>query len=260
MFKLYNQDCLEVMAALPDKSINFICCDLPYGTTDFEWDTIIPFDKLWEQYERLITDNGTIALFASGKFVPKVFASNPDLYRYYWVWVKNTCMFYIHAHNRPMTKNELIIIFSKGVPNHETVAKVRQIYNPQGVHPVKHRHVDKPRTFEEGRFVRKNSPSIRNTYLQQNEGYPSDVLFFKNASKEFHPTEKPVDLLMYLIKTYTDDGMTVLDNCMGGGSCGEAAVRCNRNFIGIEKDNKYFNVAENRLNNLKWQGGLLDEI
>lgn len=257
MYKLYNGDCLEVMATLPDKSIDFICCDLPYGTTDFAWDVVVPFDKLWAQYERLITDQGAIALFASGKFVPKVMASNPDLYRYYWVWVKNTVMFYAHAHNRPMTKHELIVIFSKGVPNHTTVAKVRMTYNPQGVHAATRRRVYNNKILEENRFV-KNGATFRDGYVQENCGFPSDVLFFNNAKKQYHPTEKPVDLLMYLIKTYTNEGMTVLDNCMGSGSCCEAAIRSKRNFIGIEKDKACFDIAENRISNLKWQGGLLD--
>lgn len=256
MIKLYNGDCLDVMATLPDKSIDFICCDLPYGTTSFEWDKIIPFDKLWEQYERLITITGSIALFASGLFLPKVLASNPAIYRYLWVWEKNTATMFAHARNRPMSKCEFICMFSKGTPNHEGIAKHRMLYNPQGVAMTKTPKVHKLRMCEIGRFL--HSHSMCQEYTQEYEGYPSDVLHFKNCTKTLHPTEKPVPLLEYLIKTYTNEGMTVLDNCMGSGSCGEACIRTNRQFIGIEKDKGFFEIAENRLKNAKWQGGLLE--
>lgn len=263
MFTLYNGDCLEVMATLPEKSIDFICCDLPYGATNFEWDVIIPFDKLWAQYERLITDTGSIALFASGLFLPNVLASNPPLYRYMWIWVKDRVMLFVHAHNRPMTKFEAICMFSKGTMQHASICKdtPKMLYNPQGLAPC-----DKPKRYKANqsnsyKFVehKDGSTSLKGG-KQEFEGYPSDVLFFNNASKENHPTEKPVDLLMYLVKTYTNKGMTVLDNCMGSGSCGEACIRTGRNFIGIEKDKGYFDVAENRLKNLKWQGGLLENV
>ena len=265
MFTLYNGDCLDVMATLPDKSIDFICCDLPYGTTKAEWDIVIPFDKLWAQYERLITDTGSLALFASGKFLPSVLASNPSLYRYMWIWVKNTTMLYVHAHNRPMTRFEAICMFSKASPIHDNDKNgaikgiTRMLYNPQGLTTVKSKRIQHKRTVVKGSFLHTGS-HFRNGYCQEFEGYPSDVLFFNNASKELHPTEKPVDLLMYLVKTYTNKGMTVLDNCMGSGSCGEACIRTGRNFIGIEKDKGYFDVAENRLKNLKWQGGLFDNV
>lgn len=198
MIKLYNGDCLDVMATLPNKSIDFICCDLPYGITDFDWDVAIPMDKLWEQYERVITDTGSIALFASGKFLPVVLSCNPTLYKYLWVWEMCEIGRFLHGH-----------------------------------------HMDLE-------------------YTQEYEGYPSDVLHFKNCTKTLHPTEKPVPLLEYLIKTYTNEGMTVMDNCMGSGSCGEACIRTDRNFIGIEKDKGFFEIAENRLKNVKWQGGLLE--
>lgn len=257
MYKLYNGDCLDIMATLPSQSVDFICCDLPYGTTSFEWDKIIPFDKLWEQYERLITITGSIALFASGLFLPKVLASNPAIYRYLWVWEKNTVTFFAHSHNRPMSKCEFICMFSKGVPNHESVAVHRMLYNPQGLSIPDKPKIYSPRTTEEGRFVRKNSKTLQHHHKQELEGYPTDVLKFKNDEKTLHPTQKPVPLLEYLIKTYTNEGMTVLDNCMGSGSCGEACIRTNRQFIGIELDKKCYDIAENRLKNLKWQGGLL---
>jgi site-specific DNA-methyltransferase (adenine-specific) len=256
MIKLYNGDCLDVMATLPDKSIDFICCDLPYGITDFDWDVAIPMDKLWEQYERTITDTGSIALFASGKFLPVVLSCNPTLYRYLWVWEKNTSTMFVHARNRPMTKCEFICMFSKGTPNHEGLAKQRMLYNPQGVTLAKTPKVHKSRMCEIGRFLHGHHMDAE--FTQEYEGYPSDVLHFKNCTKTLHPTEKPVPLLEYLIKTYTNEGMTVLDNCMGSGSCGEACIRTNRQFIGIELDKKCYDIAENRLKNLKWQGGLLE--
>lgn len=258
MNKLYNGDCLEIMATLPNQSVDFICCDLPYGTTSFEWDQIIPFDKLWDQYERLITNTGSIALFASGLFLPKVLASNPKLYRYLWVWEKNTPTCFAQAHNRPMTKFEAICMFSKGTMQHASICKdtPKMLYNPQGVSAVKTMKVHKSRTCEIGRFL--HSHSMRSPHAQEFEGFPSDVLHFKNNEKSLHPTQKPVPLLEYLIKTYTNEGMTVLDNCMGSGSCGEACIRTNRQFIGIEIDKKCYDVAENRLKNLKWQGGLLE--
>ena len=153
-------------------------------------------------------------------------------------------------------------MFAKGTMQHATELKnkPKMLYNPQGL-----AQLDKPKRYKaatphngDGFTTHKNGTTSLRGGKQEFEGYPSDVLFFNNASKELHPTEKPVDLLMYLVKTYTNKGMTVLDNCMGSGSCGEACIRTGRNFIGIEKDKGYFDVAENRLKNLKWQGGLLE--
>ena len=241
-------DCLELMKDIPDGSIDMILCDLPYGATASDWDKLIPSDKLWEQYNRIIKDNGSILLFANGLFEPRVMLSNLKNYKYKWVWIKNNSTNFVHAKNRPLTKHEDILVFSKAPMGHiSQLGTKRMKYKPQGLI-----RVDKTIKAGKGRFgtVAGIRPSHKEEFIREYTNYPNDVLLNfpeVSASKKMHTNEKPIPLLEYLIKTYTNENDVILDNCMGSGSCGVAAVKTGRNFIGIELDEKYFDIAKERI-------------
>lgn len=244
--KLYNGDCLELMKDIPDKSIDMILCDLPYGTTACKWDTIIPFEPLWKQYNRIIKDNGIIALFGSEPFSTALRMSQFDLYRYDWYWVKSKAGLYQHAKNRPMKAIETISIFSKAKWGHKSQVKNRMPYNPQGIKSIGMKTVTK--NYNAGGTVGERPKQIGKKY-EAFTGFPNDVLYYQNiiGKQAIHSTQKSVDLCEYLIKTYTNEGETVLDNCMGSGTTGVACKNLNRNFIGIELDETYFNIAKERI-------------
>ena len=232
--KIYNEDCLEGMKRIPDKSIDMILCDLPYGTTACKWDTIIPFEPLWEQYERVIKDNGAIVLTASQPFTSALVMSNPDWFKYAWVWVKTKASGHLDAKRKPMKKHEDVLVFGgKGYP----------IYNPQGlVNGV----------FKNGRNVDMTDrvySQYKNHGVSRKGNYPKTVLEFANPSGKghLHPTQKPVALFEYLIRTYTSEGETVLDNCMGSGTTAIACINTNRNYIGFELDKHYCDIANERI-------------
>lgn len=252
--ELYHGDCLEIMDVLiaMGVKVDMICCDLPFGTTASNWDKIIPANKLWKRYETLINDVGSIVLFANGQFMPYLLSSNLPLFKYQWVWVKNNSTNFVHAKNRPMTKCEYILVFSKAPMGHiSQLGEKRMTYNPQGL-------IECHKTIKQGkaRFgtIAGNRPSHLNendNFIREWTNYPTDVLLdFSDLppNKKLHTNEKPVALMEYLIKTYTNEGDTVLDNCMGSGTTGVACVNTNRNFIGIELDPKYFNIAKERIN------------
>ena len=233
--ELYNGDCLEVMKDIPDKSIDMILCDLPYGMTQNKWDICIPLDKLWEQYKRIIKPSGAIVLTAQGLFTAKLIMSQPQLYKYKWIWEKSKSTNFLNAKKQPLRKHEDICVFYKKQPT----------YHPQ---------MTAGTPYDKG--VRKNQLSGSYGDFQpvhvssDGERYPTDIIYVKTAESEgevVHPTQKPVALLEYLIKTYTNECETVLDNCMGSGSTGVACLNTNRNFIGIELDEKYFSIAKERL-------------
>jgi len=232
-------DCLELMKKIPDGTVDMILCDLPYGTTACKWDVIIPFDKLWVEYERIIKANGAIVLFGSEPFSSLLRTSNLKLYRYDWIWKKDKATGHLNAKKQPMREIETISIFYKAQSTYNP-----QLYkkDPKNVRPAS----------------RGKQPSIYNESDKDAEraiditlGYPRQLLEFRSCSadkgKSFHPTQKPVALLEYLIKTYTNEGELVLDNTIGSGSTGVAAANLNRNFIGIEKDPKYFEIAVERI-------------
>lgn len=248
---LLNGDCLELMKSIKEQSVDMILCDLPYGTTACKWDSIIPFDKLWEQYERIIKDNGAIVLFGSEPFSSKLRISNLKIYRYDWIWKKSTSGSFATANKMPMKYHENISVFYKKLPT----------YNPQF---IEYSESTKKR-FKEGEMVNRNKQKenptnkiqgglayVGKSVISFKRGkYPESVIFFSSvstsSSDRVHPTQKPVDLLEYLIKTYTNENETVLDNCMGSGSTSVACINTNRDFIGIEKDKKYFDIAKNRI-------------
>ncbi len=240
--QLYNGDCLEIMKQIPDKSVGAIICDLPYQTIACEWDKIIDFKQLWKEYERIIKDDRAIVLFGSGSFTYKLISSNEDLYRYKWIWYKTKRGNFVNANNRPMTAYEEIMVFSKAATANGS--KNKMLYNPQGLIPKKTVRHDNGTRF--GTMAGKR-PSHQETTISEYTNYPCDVLEFASESNPMHPTAKPIPLIEYLIRTYSNEGDTILDNTMGSGTTGIAAVRAKRNFIGIELDPKYFEIAKSRI-------------
>lgn len=241
--KLLQGDCLNLLGGIKDNSIDLILADLPYGTTASKWDKIIDFDQLWKQYRRVISEKGAIVLFSSGMFTNKLINSQSDLYRYKWIWVKNRVSNFLNAKNRPMTKYEEICVFSKGITANTKNTSLKMNYFPQGLKPVYRVHHDSPDRFDSLSGKRPG----HHTTVQKWTNYPNDVLFFECEKNKTHPNQKPLGLLKYLIKTYTGEKMTVLDNTMGSGSTGVAAVNLNRNFIGMELDKDYFKIAQERI-------------
>jgi len=244
--RIYNEDCLEGMKRIPDKSIDMILCDLPYGTTACKWDTIIPFEPLWEQYKRIIKDNGAIVLTASQPFTSALIMSNMKMFKYEWIWEKTQATGHLDAKRKPMKAHENILVFYNKQP----------IYNFQKTQGHK-RKVSLARHKEK---TEKNQAEIYHkadkfTDYDTTERYPRSVLVFPSDKQKcsLHPTQKPVALMEYLIKTYTNEGDTVLDNCMGSGTTGVACKNLNRNFIGIELDETYFQIAKERIENHKVQ-------
>ena len=230
--KLLNGDCLELMKDIPDGSIDMILCDLPYGTTACKWDTVIPFELLWEQYNRIIKDNSAIVLFGSQPFTTELNHSNLKMFRYEWIWIKNNSTGFQLANKRPLKKHEIISVFYRKQPT----------YNPQGLQV--YGKINKRKSTGDNWSEMNN-----NEYIQRFTNYPTQILEFGYDKEKLHPTQKPVALLEYLIKTYTNEGDVVLDNCMGSGSTGIACLNTNRNFIGIELDENYFNIAKDRIEN-----------
>ena len=240
---IYNEDCLSGMQRLPDGSIDMICCDLPYGITNRsknkQWDVLIPFEPLWHEYERLIKPNGAIVLFASGIFTAQLIMSNPKLYRYSLVWKKgNRSLGFLDANRRPLRCHEDIVVFGKTVPK----------YNPQKEEGKPYvARSGKPETQVYGGFM--SMDTINKDGLR----YPKSIIdigISDNERKEaIHPTQKPVRLIEYLVKTYSDKGDIVLDNCMGGGTTAIACIRTGRHFIGFELNDEFYEKMRIRILN-----------
>ena len=232
--KIYNEDCLEGMKRIPDGSIDMILCDLPYGTTACKWDTIVPFEALWKQYERIIKDNGAIVLTAAQPFTSALVMSNPKMFKYSWIWDKVKPSGFQVAKYRPMMRQEDVLVFGKGRINYNPImtprekVKTSRIYSSSDSNPLK------------------NNDGKNRTYTHK---YPQSILTFSNAVQKgkVHPTQKPVILFEYLIKTYTDEGETVLDNCMGSGTTAIACLNTERNFIGFELNEEYYNISLKRI-------------
>lgn len=224
-------NCLELMKKIPDKSIDMILCDLPYGTTKNKWDCIIPLKELWLQYERVIKDNGAIVLFSQIPFSVILASSNLKLLKYEWIWKKESGTGFLNSKKAPLKNHENILVFYKQQPT----------YNPQM------RKGFKPYVTKKGHHG-SNYGSDKETITSSNgERYPLDIIEFQRDKTKLHPTQKPIDLLEYLIKTYTNEGEVVLDNCMGSGSTCIAAINTNRHYIGFEIEEKYFKIAKQRI-------------
>ena len=236
------------MKNIEDNSIDLILTDPPYGTTACKWDSVIPFEPMWKQLNRIIKKNGVIVLFGSEPFSSALRMSNIKNYKYDWYWVKNKVTGFVQCKNKPMKNIELISVFSEGTTVHKSQSKNRMTYNPQGVI-----RVDKVKKNGRRKFgtIAGRRPSHKDTYVQEFTNYPKMVIEFKSDTKCEHPTQKPVALMEYLIKTYTNENETVLDFTMGSGTTGVACRKLNRNFIGIELDKTYFEIAENRIKNVR---------
>lgn len=242
--KVLNCDCLEYMPLIADKSIDMILCDLPYGTTACHWDTIIPFEPLWEHYKRIIKDNGAIVLTASQPFTSALVMSNVKMFKYEWVWEKKKFNSgFVHAKNKPLKKHENILVFSGGTTVHKCQSLNRMEYNPQGLLPT-NKLRKKNTTHTDTSFAERKSH--RDT-LQEYTNYPKSIISFDLEGKPLHPTQKPVALFEYLIKTYTNEGDLVLDNCAGSFTTAVACNNLKRNWICVEKEEKYCLVGEDRL-------------
>ena len=241
---LYKGDCLEIMKDIPDESIDMILCDLPYGTTDCKWDTIIPFDKLWQQYERIIKNDGAIVLFGNEPFSSNLRMSNLKLYKYDWKWDKIQGANFLNVKYQPLKNIEDIMVFSKARITNGKRVPIK--YNPQGFIEKIEERINA--SDYEGTF---GSSSVKKgkEFKTTGTGYPKCLIQFKKDKDKLHPTQKPVDLCEYLIKTYSNEGDTILDNCMGSGSTGEACMKTNRKFIGIEQEDTYFEIAKQRIEN-----------
>ncbi len=239
---LHLGDCLEVMRSMPDKSVDAVITDPPYGTTACKWDTIIPFEPMWEQLHRIIKPNGAMVLFGSEPFSSALRMSNIKHFKYDWIWEKTRTVGFLNAKNAPLKRHEIISVFSLGTT--ANCSKNRMEYNPQGLIEIN----KKRRSVSQiGDTVVGSRPSRSKDYVAKYTGYPDTVLRFSNEAKQEHPTQKPIALLEYLIKTYTNEGEMVLDFAMGSGTTGVACVQTGRNFIGIEIDPTYFAIAERRI-------------
>ena len=237
--RVYNQDCLIGMQDIPDKSIDMILCDLPYGTTACKWDAVIPFEPLWEQYNRIVKDNSAIVLFGSEPFSTMLRGSNLKMYKYDWVWDKVVPFGFLDCKYRPLKSHEIISVFSKGGCSNGS--KIPTKYYPQNLIY----RMEKKKNRLKSELLHSNPR--KDEYVSVATNYPKTILQFKKDKRSLHPTQKPVALLEYLIKTYTNEGDTVLDNCMGSGSTGVACVNTGRRFVGFELDTKYFEIAKRRI-------------
>lgn len=245
--QIYNADCLEKMKDIPDRSCDFICTDLPYSVLNknnpnAQWDNIIPFEPLWEQYERIIKDNGAIVLFAQGMFTAQLMMSNPKLYRYSLVWDKVLKTGFLNSKKMPLRQHEDILVFYKSLPT----------YNPQMVKCEPHKRNHSKGNGKHREVNRCYGNYVETPTIISDEKFPTSIISIPKEhinGKSYHPTEKPVELIRYLIRTYTNEGETVLDSCCGSGTTAIAAIREKRNFICIEKSEEYFNIAKKRIEN-----------
>lgn len=233
--ELWRGDCLELMENIPDKSVDMILCDLPYGSTSCSWDEILPFNKLWEQYNRIAKDNAPIILFGSQPFTSLLIQSNIKCFREELIWLKNKPASGMQCNQKHMKIHENICVFYKKLPT----------YNPQM--EIGKPYIKKAVTNGDGKNYGKFD-RVGEVAVNEGTRFPRSVIKISNDNhKSLHPTQKPIELLEWLIYTYTNENETVLDNCMGSGSTGIACINTNRNFIGIELDNTYYEIAKKRI-------------
>ena len=237
MYKLYNGDCLEVMKEIEDNSVDMILCDLPYETTAEKWDKKINIEKLWFQYKRIIKNNGVIILTATNPFASELVVSNIGWFKYEWIWDKEQGTNQFLKDTQPLRKHEQVLVFYKNKPT----------YNPVMIQSWRREIKIRQETTDKITGVESKE---KTSYDSKGLKYPTTILPINRPhwrEGRFHPTQKPILLMQYLIQTYTNEGELVLDNCMGSGSTGVACMNTNRKFIGIELDENYFNIAKNRI-------------
>lgn len=245
---LIHGDCLVEMKDIPDKSIDMILCDLPYGTTNCKWDSSVPLGELWKEYNRIIKTNGVIALFGTEPFSTYLRLNNIKAFKYDWIWKKTTATGFQHAKNMPLKNYEIISIFSNGSMGHKNLlGEKRMPYNPQGI--IRVDKVSKPSKNPYNLLGKR--PSYKDEFITEFINYPTMVLEFPKDRIKLHSAQKPVALLEYLIKTYTNEGDLVLDNACGSGSTCVACVNTNRHYIGIEKEKEYYDISVNRVEEAK---------
>jgi len=242
--QLYFDDCFNIFPQLEDKSIDLVLCDMPYGTTACKWDTVIDLDRMWRELKRIVKDNTAIVLTASQPFTSILVCSNLNMYRYQWSWKKDGATGFANAKKQPLRCIEEILVFSKKPTR----------YYPQGLVRADKRVVNRKSTGGESLRAdiinSQDKGALRtngHAYIQEYSNYPKNILEIKRDRSKVHPTQKPVSLMEYLIKTYSNEGDTVLDFCMGSGTTGVACKNLNRNFIGIEKEQNYFEIATDRI-------------
>lgn len=261
---LYLGNCLIEMNKIEDHIVDLILCDLPYGTTDrngikkkgenrlLKWDTLIPLDQLWNQYKRILKTNGTVVLTADQPFTSQLVLSNIEWFKYEWIWKKGKSTGFLLANYRPMKQTEDILVFSQGGAAAASKNSGNMTYNPQNIIEKNVKKKNNPKRL--GNFLHnpdhmgKGNKLLHDTeYEQKYSNYPTEILDIPLERNLVHPTQKPVALMEYLIKTYTNENELVLDNCMGSGTTGVAAINLNRRFIGIEQDSKYFDLSKERI-------------
>ena len=240
---IYNEDCLQGMQRIPDGSIDAVICDLPYGTTRNQWDSVIPLDKLWAEYRRIIKERGAIVLFAQQPFTSALVMSNPQMFKYEWIWEKESGTGHLNANYCPMKIHENVLVFSKSAACFVKSPTDAMIYNPQI------RQDFEPYKCKRGRMSTCYDHEHSKETITVNNGdrYPIDIIQYNKDRNTFHLTQKPVDLLRYLVLTYTNEGDTVLDNCMGSGTTAIACIKERRHFIGFELNKEYFDKAMRRI-------------
>lgn len=243
---IYNGDCLELMKEIPIGSIDMILCDLPYGTTACKWDTIIPFSELWTQYERIIKPNGAIVLTASQPFTSALVMSNPKMFKYEWIWEKAVGSNFAALKYQPMKEHENILVFGKGTTIYNPIKEERK---GSGKQRQKAGYANSKATAKTGQFIGGIMDATKRTNDYDELRYPSSIQYFNNRDKDrgMHPTQKPTELFEYLIKTYTNEGDLILDNCAGSCTTAIAALNTNRNYICMEKEERYYNIGLKRV-------------
>lgn len=241
---IYKGDCMVLMREIDDKSVDSIICDLPYGTTPCEWDKALPMDALWSEYKRIIKPNGCIVLFCQQPFTTKLISSNMDMWKFNWIWVKDNGTNFLNSHYQPIKTTEDIAVF--GFAAAAPTKGMSMTYNPQI-------NIDVGKSYVRRSGNRSRTSVVRGmgtndmTRVRDGSRYPTNILCFTRDKERIHPTQKPVDLLRYLVRTHTNEGDVVLDPFMGSGTTGVACLRENRHFVGFEKDKKFFDIAKNRL-------------
>ena len=247
---LMNGDCLKLMQTIPDNTIDLVLTDPPYGTTKCKWDNVIPFEDMWTELTRITKDTGAIVLFGKEPFSSLLRCSNIEMFKYDWIWKKDTKSNFMQASNQPLNNIEVISVFSKGYARNfkegDALLSKKMVYNPQMSTGAEYKI---PKTTKTTAIFGENHKNGKYEHKEKDttQRFPYNLLEFNTDKDKFHPTQKPVALLEYLIKTYSNDNETVLDFTMGSGSTGVAAINQNRNFIGIELDKKYFDIAEQRI-------------
>ena len=255
--KIYNEDCLIGMQKIPDKSIDMILCDLPYGTSACSWDSVIPIQKLWEHYLRILKPTGTIVLFGSEPFSSVVRNSNLTMYKYDWKWVKPRGANFLNAKFQPLKNYEDVMVFSNCAASFSKKGNSMK-YNPIMATGIPYTCVSgKQKQEKNNSTVRSKIKSVET--VSDGKRYPKSILEFSPDKEKVHPTQKPVALCEYLIKTYTDEGEAILDNCIGSGTTAIACLNTKRNFIGFEKDKEYFKKAIDRIEKHKVQISLFQK-